>query len=112
MSAYVEANSKEPYIYGSEGNELKITKVIYADDGTYFQRSRLGGQNVMNSVALFATATGIIVKPTKSYMYSNTPGQPLSILAHEQSNTEYKLRQPKHTRLTELGDDDFFPAPG
>jgi len=108
MSAYVEANSKEPYIYGTEGNELAITKVIYADDGTYFQRSRRGGQNVMNSVALFATATGIIVKPTKSYMYSNTPGPPISIVTYEQSNTAYKLQQPKHTHLRELGDNDFF----
>ena len=62
----------------------------------------------MNSVALFATATGIIVKPTKSYMYSNTPGPPISIVTYEQSNTAYKLQQPKHTHLRELGDNDFF----
>ena len=70
---------------------MKITKVIYADDGTYFQRTRKGGQIVMNSVADFATATGIIVKPTKSYMYSNCPGEPIHIRSYEQTNTEYKL---------------------
>ena len=61
MSQYVDEQSSDPYEYetGKQGEEkLKVTKVIYADDGTYMQKSREGGQKVMNSVAAFATATG------------------------------------------------------
>ena len=108
LSAYVEKNTKEPYVYGQGEHKRAITKVIYADDGTYFQRSRKGGQRAMDCVSNFATATGIVVKPTKSYLYANRSGRPITITTHERSNTNYNLRKPARTALTELGDDDFF----
>ena len=54
MSAYVEQESKDPYVYNTHNEELKITKAVYADDGTYFQASRAGAQRVLNAVANFA----------------------------------------------------------
>jgi hypothetical protein len=83
MSEYVEKMSKDSYIYGENDFQLKITKVIYADDGTYFQKSREGGQNIMNAVATFATATWIVVKPSKSYMYSTDKGHPITIPTYD-----------------------------
>jgi len=108
MSAYVEKYTNDPYIYGHNEHQCAITKVIYADDGTYFQRTREGAQRAMDCVSNFATATGIIVKPTKSYIYSNSPGKAVTITTHEQSNTKYTLQTPVYTALTELADTAFF----
>ena len=107
MSEYVEKMSKDSYIYGKNDFQLKITKVIYADDGTYFQKSREGGQNIMNAVATFATATGIVVKPSKSYMYSTDKGHPITIPTYDQSQNKILGKQTK-TKLKELGEKDFF----
>ena len=110
MSAYVEQESKDPYIYKTKHKELKITKVIYADDGTYFQASRTGAQRVLNAVADFATATGIQIKPQKSYVYSNREGAPLTMNTYTHtSGLEYHtLTGKKNTKLAELKDDEFF----
>ena len=107
MSEYVEKMSKDSYIYGKNDFQLKITKVIYADDGTYFQKSRKGGQNIMNAVATFATATGIVVKPSKSYVYSTDKGSPIMIPTYDQSH-DSKLGKVTKTKLKELGENDFF----
>ena len=110
MSEYVEKMSKDSYIYGEKEFQLKITKVIYADDGTYFQKSREGGQNIMNAVATFATATGIVVKPSKSYMYSTDKGPPITIPTYDQSHNKILGRQTT-TKLKELDENDFFQTP-
>lgn len=67
-SAYVESKAYMPCSYGKEKNKLKLKqkKVVYADDGTYLSSTRTGAQKVFNAVADFSTATGIMIKPTKS----------------------------------------------
>ena len=72
MSDYVEQNSKAPYEYDTKTTMKKFTKVIYADDGTYFQQTRKGAQQIVDAISTFATATGIIIKPEKSYIYTLT----------------------------------------
>ena len=86
-----------PYIYN---NKRKFNKVIYADDGTYFQSHITGGQESLNSVGTFATATGEGVKPTKSYVYTNCKGPPLSITTYEQNNTNYTLQNKNYNVKT------------
>jgi hypothetical protein len=43
--------------------QKKFSKVIYADDGTYFQSHITGSQKALNLVETFATASGIGSKP-------------------------------------------------
>ena len=71
---YINENSTEPYTIKTQNKTAKLTKYIYADDGTYFQSSRKGAQRLMNAIDTFCAAVGIIVKPTKSYVYSNMTG--------------------------------------
>ena len=119
MSAYVEHEFTDPYEYTTKNETLKVTKVIYADDGTYFQSSRKGAQKVLNAVAGFATATGIVVKPPKSYAFSNQEGNPLVICTCTESTIVRKsekgkkvdhtfLKEKTYTELKELGDEDFY----
>ena len=108
MSAYVETKATSPYIYGRGKHKLSLNKVIYADDGTYLASSRQGAQRVLNAVAEFATATGIMIKPAKSYTYSNRPGEPLTVTTYEKSNTKYKLRNKVVTVLAELDETHYF----
>ena len=95
MSEYVDKMSPSPYTYN---NKRKFNKVIYADDGTYFQSHIAGGQKSLNSVGTFSTATGVGVKPTKSYVYTNCEGPPLTITIYEQNNTNYTLQNKKLQR--------------
>ena len=108
MSAYVESKASSPYTNGRGKYKLKLNKVIYADDGTYLSSTRKGAQKVLNAVADFATATGIMIKPAKSYTYSNREGPPLTVTTYEQSNTKYKLRNKLVTKLDELEETSYF----
>jgi hypothetical protein len=108
MSAYVESKASSPYTYGRGKYKLKLNKVIYADDGTYLSSTRKGAQKVLNAVADFATATGIMIKPAKSYTYSNREGPPLTVTTYEKSNTRYKLRNKLVTKLDELEETSYF----
>ena len=105
MSEYVDKMSPSPYTYN---NKRKFNKVIYADDGTYFQSHIAGGQKSLNSVGTFATATGVGVKPTKSYVYTNCEGPPLTITTYEQNNTNYTLQNKKTSTLKQLLAGDYF----
>ena len=49
-----------------------------------------------------------MIKPPKSYTYSNRPGKPLHITTYEKSNTNFKLRGKLVTELVELKEDDYF----
>ena len=108
MSAYVETKASRPYIYGRGEHKISLNKVIYADDGTYLASSRKGAQRILNAVADFATATGIMIKPAKSYTYSNRPGDPLTVTTYEKSNTKFKLRNKIVTKLDELDETHYF----
>ena len=108
MSAYVETKASRPYTYGTGKHQIKLNKVIYADDGTYLASTRRGAQRVLAAVADFATATGIMIKPAKSYTYSNREGPPLKVTTYEKSNTRFKLRNRVVTELDELGENDYF----
>ena len=108
MCAYVESKATKPYKYGSGQHTLTINKVIYADDGTYLAHARSGAQTVLTAVADFSTATGIKIKPPKSYTYSNRPGKPLRVTTYEQSNTNFKLRGKQVTELVELTEKEYF----
>ena len=61
----------------------------------------------MNAVVTFATATWIVVKPSKSYMYSTDKGHPITIPTYDQSQNKILGKQTK-TKLKELGEKDFF----
>ena len=63
---------------------------------------------MLNAVADFATATGIMIKPAKSYTYSNREGPPLTVTTYEKSNTKYKLRNKLVTKLDELEETSYF----
>jgi hypothetical protein len=65
MSEYVDKCIKHPYEYHTRTTKIKVKKVIYADDGTYFTSSRRGARQAALAVADFATATGTIVKSEK-----------------------------------------------
>ena len=60
------------------------------------------------SVGTFATATGVGVKPTKSYVYTNCEGPPLTITTYEQNNTNYTLQNKKTSTLKQLLAGDYF----
>ena len=110
MSAYVNKKSTKPYTYNTRHQTIDITKVIYADDGTYFQQTRQAAQNVLNAVTNFSTATGIIVKPQKSYAYSTcAPTQPLVIDTYTgYSKNTGELTGKVRTEIKELKDTDFY----
>ena len=107
LSAYINENSTEPYTIKTKNKTAKLTKIIYADDGTYFQSSRKGAQKLMNAIDTFCAAVGIIVKPTKSYVYSNTTGTPIVSTTYGSGNN-FKLGEPREIKLTELNENDFF----
>ena len=67
-----------------------------------------GGQKAMNAVGTFATATGIGVKPTKSYVYTNCTGPPITITTYERHNTNYTLKNKKITNVKQIKEGDFF----
>ena len=108
MSDYVEQNSKAPYEYDTKKATKKFTKVIYADDGTYFQQTREGAQKIVNAISNFATTTGIIIKPEKSYIYSNQKGNPIMITTYDGKDENNKLKNKQKQAMKELGDKDYF----
>ena len=62
----------------------------------------------MKAVGTFATATGIGVKPTKSYVYTNYTGPPITITTYEQNNTNYTLKFfKKITNVKQIKEGDF-----
>ena len=75
----------------TQKRQQKITKVIYADDGTYFQQTREGAQKIVNTISTFATATGTIIKPEKSYIYSNQKERPINITTYGGKDINHKL---------------------
>ena len=110
MSAYVNKKSTRPYKYNTRHQTIDITKIIYADDGTYFQKTRQAAQKLLNAVATFSTATRIIVKPQKSCAYSTcAPTQPLVIDTYTGYNTNTgELTGKVRTKLREVKDTDFY----
>ena len=61
----------------------------------------------MNAIDTFCAAVGIIVKPTKSYVYSNTTGPPIVSTTYG-AGENFKLGKPREIKLTELNKNDFF----
>jgi hypothetical protein len=62
---------------------------------------------LVDGISSFATAMGIEVKPSKSYMYTNIPGPPVYVTTYPQADTKYKLTTPTHTNLREIGASDY-----
>ena len=91
LSKVVDMNSPESIPLTNNRNGKRINKCIYADDGTYMQRTREAAQTQVDAVAKFAMATGIIIKPTKSYVYSTTKGKPITVEVYER-----KDKKPTH----------------
>ena len=85
----------------NEDKEIHAHKVIYADDGTYVSQTKEGMQKIANAIADFSTATGIIVKPEKSYVYSNIENVEIKIDTYK-GNGKYKLGQPRTTTLVNV----------
>ena len=56
LSSYIDANSTEPYRIQSQNRTAELAKIIYADDGTYFQSKRKGAQKLMNAIDTFCAA--------------------------------------------------------
>lgn len=107
MSAYVDNEAKKPFVHKTKTATTKINKVIYADDGTYFAATRKGAQTTVNAVSDFASATGIMVKPQKSYFYSTEEGEPIAIrtlIKKKTKNTKKELQctQMNETNITEF----------
>jgi len=106
MSAVVDKEATEPYEHHTSKGIVKISKVIYADDGTYIARTRKGVQKIVTAVSDFASRTGTIIKPQKNYTYANHDGPPLKVRMFGQGGerSEYNL--------TEINETDFLQAPG
>ena len=68
MSAVIDDEAKiHGYVTGGEGTQTtKLHKIIYADDGTYFARTKEGMQYTVTALEIFCAATGTVVKPEKS----------------------------------------------
>ena len=79
MSEHIdEAIKQKGYKTGEPHRKgTQIHKIIFADDGTYFTKSREDMQIIADAIAEFCAATGIVVKPEKNYVYSNTEGEPI-----------------------------------
>jgi len=90
MSAAVEKKAKAPYEYNTPEGTLKTNKCIYADDATYMSRTRSGGQTLTTVVSDFASCTGTIIKPEKSYTYATKIIEPLKVRMY--INTKEKFR--------------------
>ena len=84
---------------------------MYADDGTYFQSSRKGAQRLMTAIDTICAAVGIIVKPTKSYVYSNTTG-PSIVSTTYGAGENFKLGRTKRNTIDRIKRKRFFQTPG
>ena len=94
MSAIIEKKATNPYTYKTNKKTLILNKTIYADDGAYFSSSREGAQQATTPVSDFASATGTIVKPTKSFCYSNTKGERVKVRIYTKEGFEtYDLQE-------------------
>ena len=62
---------------------------MYADDGTHFSRTRGGIQQAIHATSDFASATGVIIKPEKSYCYLTKNGPPITIRKYTSRGFEY-----------------------
>ena len=91
MSRVIDEEAKvHGYVTWGEGtHRTRLHKIIYADDGTYFAKTREGMQYTATAIDKFCAATGILVKPEKSYVYANHEGQAIKINTYK-GNTEYK----------------------
>ena len=109
MSAVIDDEAKtHGYVTGGEGTQkTKLHKIIYADDGTYFARTREGMQYTATALEKFCAATGIVVKPEKSYVYANHDGPPITIKTYK-GNTNYKLKTDKAVKVAEIKQDEFW----
>ena len=91
---------------GSGMKRAKLHNIIYADDGTYFAKTREGMQHTANAIDRFCAATGILVKPDKSYVYANHEGPPVTIKTYK-GNTNYKLVTDRVVNIKEIQASDF-----
>jgi hypothetical protein len=122
MSDYINHTKHiDPYIYTTGYNTTtQMHKIIYADDGTYVSRSKQGLQNMANAISNFCTATGIIVKPEKSYVYIKRMNQRLKRLRRGNQRKQNKIYIRTHqggngklgpstkTNLTTISADDAW----
>jgi len=86
MCAAVEKKAEHPYVYHTPDGNLHTTKCVYADDSTF----------VITTVSDFASCTGTIIKPQKSYSYATKNNPPLKVrmyLGRETKFQEYELKQ-------------------
>ena len=108
LSAHVNTCTTKPYKYAVDHNQtLAVRKTIYADDGNYFSAGRDSSKSQADGISHFCTSTGIIVKPTKSYAYSNESGEPIMITTYE-GDGNYNLGNPCQTPLKELGEKEYW----
>ena len=84
-----------------------IIKTIYADDGNYFSSTRRGSQKQATAISHFCSSTGIVVKPSKSFIHSTETGALITLTTYE-GNGEYGLGQPHTTTLKELAEHDYW----
>jgi hypothetical protein len=72
LSVYVNTKTPKPYEYTvSDTKRTKIIKTTYADDGNYMSRTHESAKSQATAISSFCTSTGIIVKPQRSYVYTN-----------------------------------------
>ena len=68
MCKYIEHKVTTAYEYlVSPTERVLVKKVLFADDGSYFQPSFEGGQQITHAVCVFSGASGTIVQPKKSF---------------------------------------------
>jgi len=103
MCAAIDQKAEQPYEYKTTQGTLKITKTLYADDGTYMSKTRTGAQKVIGAVSDFAICTGTIVKPEKSFVYSTREGEEIKVRTTEDKESGYS-----RYALKEIGSTDFF----
>ena len=109
MSRVIDEEAKvHGYVTGGEGtHRTRLHKIIYADDGTYFAKTREGMQYTATAIDKFCAATGILVKPEKSYVYANHEGQAIKINTYK-GNTGYKLVVEKKVYIKEITQQDYW----
>ena len=109
MSEYIGKNTTDAYEYKiNETDSVKLSKIIYADDATYFAKSIAGLQSIVTAVANFAMATGVIVKPTKSYWYSNMPGTDTINIQTCGEDGKYGLNNTCTSIMKRIKEDDYW----
>ena len=108
LSKHIDENSPTPYKYNVDDHLCQpITKTIYADDGNYFSSTRRGSQMQATAISHFCSSTGIVVKPTKSFIHSTEAGAPITLTTHD-GDGRYDLGPPQTTALKELAEREYW----